>query len=112
MYKNNTMAMKRTEADLMQALRGTPAPSVEPPPVLPVSLNLARGKRGRALNLYLHDEDTRLIRSLSAYLTSQGHRVSDSQVVKAALRTALADSKLVAAFEDARRLDRRYKARE
>ena len=61
------------------------------------------------MNLYLHPEDTQRIRSLAAYLTGQGFRVSDSQVVKAALRVASADGSLLSAFEQAVTADQRFK---
>ncbi len=65
--------------------------------------------RGKPINLYLHPEDTQRIRSLAAYLTGQGFRVSDSQVVKAALRGASADSSLLSAYEQAVTADQRFK---
>lgn len=61
------------------------------------------------MNLYLHPEDTQRIRSLAAYLSGQGFRVSDSQVVKAALRVASTDSALLSAYEQALTADQRFK---
>ena len=47
-----------------------------------------RTQRGKAVNMYMHPDDADRIRTLAAYLAAQGKRVSDSQVVKAALRVA------------------------
>jgi hypothetical protein len=45
-------------------------------------------KRGKAVNIYLHDTDRARIRDLVAYLAGEGLRVSDSQIIKAALLLA------------------------
>ena len=101
------MAVKRTD-DLLKALQGTPVAKSEPVASKPEQKAVATG-RGKPMNLYLHPEDTQRIRSLAAYLTGQGFRVSDSQVVKAALRVASADSSLLSAYEQAATADQRFK---
>jgi hypothetical protein len=65
--------------------------------------------RGRAVNCYFHEEDTRLIREMATFISSKGHRVSDSQVLKAALRVAKPDGKLLKAFEEVLLMDGRFK---
>ena len=72
----------------------------------------AQTKRGRAFNLYLHDADRQLIRTLAAHISANGHRVSDSQVVKAALRIAQPDKALLKAFQDVVALDGRARREE
>lgn len=66
-------------------------------------------KRGKAVNIYLHDADQMRIRELAAYLASEGLRVSDSQVIKAALLLAQPDKRLLKAYLDIKGADRRYK---
>jgi hypothetical protein len=52
-------------------------------------------KRGKAVNIYLHEADQVRIRELAAYLASEGQRVSDSQIIKAALLLAQPDKRLL-----------------
>jgi hypothetical protein len=66
-------------------------------------------KRGKAVNIYLHHADQIRIRELSAYLASEGQRVSDSQVIKAALLLAQPDKRLLKAYLEIRGADQRYK---
>jgi hypothetical protein len=66
-------------------------------------------KRGKAVNIYLHDADQIRIRELAAYLASEGQRVSDSQIIKAALLMAQPDKRLLKAYVEIRGADQRYK---
>jgi hypothetical protein len=66
-------------------------------------------KRGKAVNIYLHEADQVRIRELAAYLANEGLRVSDSQIIKAALLMAQPDKRLVKAYLDIRGADQRYK---
>lgn len=66
-------------------------------------------KRGRAVNIYLHDADQVRIRELAAYLASEGLRVSDSQIIKAALLLAEPDKRLLKAYREVKGADQRYK---
>jgi hypothetical protein len=66
-------------------------------------------KRGKPVNIYLHDADQVRIRELAAYLANEGLRVSDSQVIKAALLLAQPDKRLLKAYQDVRGADQRYK---
>jgi hypothetical protein len=66
-------------------------------------------KRGKAVNIYLHDTDQVRIRELAAYLANEGLRVSDSQVIKAALLLAQPDKRLLKAYLEIKGADQRYK---
>ena len=68
-----------------------------------------QSKRGRPMNLYIHPEDEHQIRRLAGWLAMQGYRVSDSQVVKAALRCAGTDKDLLKAYQSTIASDGRYK---
>ena len=69
----------------------------------------APSKRGKAVNIYLHDADQVRIRELAAYLASEGLRVSDSQIIKAALLLAEPDKRLLKAYLEIKGADQRYK---
>jgi hypothetical protein len=71
--------------------------------------NSAASKRGKAVNIYLHDADQVRIRELAAYLANEGLRVSDSQVIKAALLLAQPDKRLLKAYLEVGGADQRYK---
>lgn len=66
-------------------------------------------KRGKAKNVFLKDDDLARIREYATFISSKGHRVSDSQVIAAALRVAKSDAKLLKAFEEGLLLDARFK---
>jgi hypothetical protein len=66
-------------------------------------------KRGKAVNIYLHDADQVRIRELAAYLANEGLRVSDSQIIKAALLLAQPDKRLLKAYLEIKGADQRYK---
>lgn len=69
------------------------------------------GRTGSRVTIFLHEEDRRIIRELMAYLAGQGRRVSESIVIKAALRTASPGQQLLNAHEEAARQDQRFKER-
>lgn len=77
--------------------------------VKPGRVTVVKTERGKPVNMYMHPDDLERIRTLAAYLGMQGKRVSDSQVVKAALRVAKKDSDLLAAFEETEAIDQRFK---
>jgi superfamily II DNA/RNA helicase len=66
-------------------------------------------KRGKAVNIYLHEADQGRIRELAAYLASEGQRVSDSQIIKAAVLLAQPDKRLLKAYLEIKGADQRYK---
>jgi superfamily II DNA/RNA helicase len=69
----------------------------------------AASKRGKAVNIYLHEADQVRIRDLAAYLAKEGLRVSDSQIIKAALLLAQPDKRLLKAYLEIKGADQRYK---
>jgi hypothetical protein len=70
---------------------------------------VALPRRGKPVNIYLHDADKVRIRELAAYLASEGLRVSDSQIIKAALLMAQPDKRLLKAYLEIKGADQRYK---
>jgi hypothetical protein len=66
-------------------------------------------KIGRAVQFWMHDEDIKLVRELSAWLAGQGIRPSDSLVIRAVLRLAKTGSGLLEAYAQAAKLDGRLK---
>ena len=69
--------------------------------------------KGKPMNLYMHPEDIANLRTLAGYLgVNANMRVSDSQVVKAALLVAHGNAELVEAFRTVAARDRRYKSRD
>jgi len=99
------------------------APPPEPPPA-PDSPNSGAqtspptpkpakpGRVGRPVQFWMHDEDRRLLRELSAWLAGQGVRASDSLVIRTALRSAKTGSELLEAYREAAKLDGRLKTSE
>jgi hypothetical protein len=69
----------------------------------------AEGKRGKPVQFWMHDDDRKLVRELSAWLAGQGVRPSDSMVIRAALRLAKTGSGLLEAYWQAAKLDGRIK---
>ena len=68
-----------------------------------------KSKMGKPVQYWMHDEDTKLVRELSAWIAGQGIRPSDSMVIRAVLRFAKTGSGLVEAYWDAAKLDGRIK---
>lgn len=69
-------------------------------------------ERGQNVNLYLYDADIAKIRELVSWVAANGERVSDSLIVRTALRVSNTDNKFLAAYRDAASADQRYKAAE
>src|ERR1035438_7658334 len=67
------------------------------------------GAPGKRTQVFLHDGDRRIIRELVAYFAGQGNRVSESLVIKAALRMAKPGGDLMRAYQEAAAQDRRFK---
>jgi hypothetical protein len=65
-------------------------------------------KRGKPVNIYLHEADHVRIRELAAYLANEGLRVSDSQVIKAALLLAEPNKRLLKAYLEIKGADRPF----
>lgn len=117
-------------ADLLKLLgEQTPsAPAAEPkmpvPPAAPAvsqskktkpkSVNAPKPtapapRRGRGVHLWFHEEDEKIIRELSVWLHTQRPRINDSLVIKAVLRAAKTGSALLAAYDEAVKIDGRKK---
>ncbi len=94
----------------------TSAPPIEqvaaPEPTPPIASRepRKRGRVGRPVQFWMHEEDRRILRELSAWLAGQGVRVSDSLVIRTALRSAKTGSELLEAYREAAKLDGRLKA--
>ena len=69
-------------------------------------------KRGKNVNLYLYDADVARIRELVSYVAANGLRISESLVVRTALRVAQADKRFLAAYGEAASADQRFKTEE
>ncbi len=65
----------------------------------------------KAATISLYQEDHQIIRELSAFLASQGLEVNKSLVIKAALRAVRPGDELLAAYNEARSLDKRMTAK-
>jgi hypothetical protein len=81
---------------------GNGAPAVEP-------VKAVAGRIGKPVQFWLHEEDRKLIRELSAWLAGQGIRPSDSMVVRAALRMANPGAAWLDCYRSAALLDGRLK---
>jgi hypothetical protein len=78
-------------------------------PAAPSAARKPKSKVGKAVQFWMHDEDTQLVRELSAWLAGQGVRPSDSMVIRAALRYAKTGNALLEAYRQASKLDGRLK---
>lgn len=67
------------------------------------------GRVGKPVQFWLHEEDRKIIRELSAWLAGQGIRPTDSMVIRAALRVSRTGSDLLHAYKQAMELDARFK---
>jgi hypothetical protein len=63
--------------------------------------------RGKAVTVYFHDQDQKLIHELSAWLASQRRRINDSLVIKSVLRAAKTNAELLAGYDAAVKVDGR-----
>ena len=69
----------------------------------------AKRKFGTPAQFWLHDEDRRILRELAAWLSGQELRLTDSMVIRAALRTAKTGDELLQACRQAGEADGRFK---
>ena len=100
MSKSNvTDLLAKIKRHAPESMKEAPAPRPEP----------KKGKIGKAYQFWLHEEDRKLNREISAWLAGQGHRPTDSMVVRAALRMAKPVNGLLDAYRDASKLDCRIK---
>ena len=66
-------------------------------------------RSGRGMQFYLDETDRRIMNSLAVWFASQDRRVSDSQVIKAAIRLATGqqNTRLLEICDEVRATDRR-----
>jgi hypothetical protein len=69
----------------------------------------AKSRKGKPVQFWMHDEDRKLVRELSAWLAGQGLRPTDSMVIRAVLRLAKTGGGLIEAYWEAAKLDGRLK---
>ena len=115
---------KRTRTnELLAAIQRKPTESVEPSdapddhsdgtaPVAAPRNSGGNGRVGKPVQFWLHEEDRRIIRELSAWLAAQGIRPTDSMVIRAALRVSRTGSELLEAYKQATELDARFKRKD
>lgn len=63
--------------------------------------------RGKAVQVYLHAEDEKIIRELAVWLAPHRKRINDSLVIKTALRAAKTGHEFLAAYDAAVQVDGR-----
>jgi hypothetical protein len=73
------------------------------------SQKAVKGRIGKPVQFWMHDDDRKLVRELSAWLAGQGVRPSDSMVVRAALRFAKTGGAFLESYWQAAQLDGRLK---
>ena len=78
-------------------------------PAAPSAAKQPKSRPGKAVQFWMHAEDTQLVRELSAWLAGQGVRPSDSLVIRAALRYAKTGNAFLEAYRQASALDGRLK---
>src|SRR5271165_1793919 len=87
-------------------------PLARPEPVhAPVARKETKSRAGKPVQFWIHEEDRRLLRELSAWLAGQGERPTDSMVIRSALRVTKTGGDLLKAYRQASQLDGRLKQR-
>jgi hypothetical protein len=105
----------KTDSLIAAIQRKAPSSAPAAPETAPSETETAapEGRRtsrvGKPVQFWLHDEDRRLVRELSAWLAGQGERPTDSMVIRSALRIARTDAELLNAYRQASQLDGRLK---
>ena len=66
-------------------------------------------KQGKPVNLYLRDADVAKVRELMMAVVSQGERVSESLIVRAAIHAATPNRNFFEAYKQAAAADLRFK---
>ena len=94
--------------------RPTPLPQEKPPqkaalPQIAVPEADTTETRSKAIAISLHPQDREKIRDLSLWFSAQGAKITDSMIIKCALRLAEPGSALMDAYHQARQLDQRVK---
>lgn len=81
--------------------------SARPQP--PVSDSGKTEKRTKTIAFSLHPEDVEKVQSLAMWFSGQGVKITDSMVIRCALRLAEPGKELIDAYHQARQLDQRVK---
>jgi hypothetical protein len=105
-------AIQRKSTAPAPVAAGADAPPTPPAASAAVTDPPKRGRVGKAVQFWMHEEDRRILRELSAWLASQGVRASDSLVIRTALRSAKTGAELLQAYHQAAQLDGRLKSPE
>ena len=100
-----------TAASASSAAAAVAEPEPQAASPVPRARRDARKPRGagKAVQFWLHDEDRKLVRELAAWFASQGHRPTDSLVIRTALRVAKTGNELLEAYRQVAQLDGRLK---
>ena len=111
---NSLLAAIQQKAPRSQPLEETPAPENNNEAssrrgAQRSSVTVKRGRKGGAVQFWMHDEDRKLVRELAAWLSGQGLRPTDSLVIRSALRVAKSGGELLTAYRQAAALDGRLK---
>jgi hypothetical protein len=105
----NATPEKKIEEALLAKPSETEKHSRSEAPKKAVSEKKTKSKMGKPVQYWMHEEDTKLVRELSAWIAGQGIRPSDSMVIRAVLRFAKTGSGLLEAYWQAAKLDGRIK---
>lgn len=79
------------------------------PEPMPSRQSGKQSRVGKPVQFWMHEEDRKILRELSAWLAGQGVRASDSLVVRTALRSARTGSELLLRCQEAAQLDGRLR---
>lgn len=66
-------------------------------------------RSGKPMNLYMRADDVAKIRELISYAAGNGHRTSDSRIVRACLMAASPNRTFLTALKEAEKGDLRFK---
>jgi hypothetical protein len=64
-------------------------------------------RKGQGIHFYFSEDDEKRVRILAAFLSSQGEKFSDSLIVKTSLRVVQPNNAFLAAYQEAKKADRR-----
>ncbi len=96
--EKHLLAAIRREAPVSAPEKG---PQPETKPVLKPS--------GGRVHIWFQSEDRKIVRELAGWLAGQGEKISDSLIIRTALRMAQPGGELLVAYREAAKLDGRLK---
>ena len=73
-------------AKLSDVTKPAPRNAANPEAITPAAPQEPSRRIGQKVTIWMHDEDRKLVREIAAWLAGQGLRLSDSMVIRAALR--------------------------